>query len=263
MDDVRLGALVRLARLRLGWRQADVAARAGVSRSTVLRVEHGQLDRMPIGLVRAVLRAQEMDLALVPRWRGGDLDRLADEGHAVLAGLVAVLLDQLGWIVHAEVSFSVFGERGSSDLLAWHPASRALLVIEVKAALNSVEETLRRLDVKVRLAAQIARERFGWDAAVTAFGLVLPDDATSRRRVHRHGRVLDRAFPLRGRAVRAWLRDPTRGAGFLLFLPDVPPESRRRRLAPRRRVRLANLQPSRLNGVPGRASGGNEVAHRA
>ena len=246
MDDGQLGRRVRAVRLRLGWRQADVAARASVGRSTVVRVEHGQIDHMPLGLVRAVLGALEMELQLVARWRGGELDRLVDEGHAILVGVTSSLLEALGWEVQVEVSFSVYGERGSIDLLAWHAATRTLLVVEVKTSLNSVEETLRRLDVKVRLAARIARERLGWDAAATAFALVLPDSATSRRRVGRHARVLDRAFPTRGRAARAWLKAPVRSAGLLLFLSDAPRAGVSRQIAPRQRVRTSRSQPSRL-----------------
>ena len=248
---------MRAVRLRLGWRQADVAAKAGVSRSTVLRVEHGQLGGMPISILRTVLRPLEIELDLVPRWRGGDLDRLLDEGHALLGGGVATILGALGWIVQAEVSFSIYGERGSIDLLAWHPASRTLLVIEIKTSLNSVEETLRRQDAKVRLAARIARERFGWEALATASLLVLPDDTTSRRRVGRHARVLDRAFPMRGRAARAWLRQPVGAPGLLVFLSDVHGANLRRGGAPRRRVRPRKSQPSTAGGSTGRTSGGS------
>src|SRR4029079_17838803 len=85
----------------------------------------------------------------------GDIDRVADEGHAALVGLVAALLEGLGWQVRPEVSFSVFGERGSIDLVAWHPTARILLVVEVKTSLNSVEETLRRHDLKVRLFSPV------------------------------------------------------------------------------------------------------------
>jgi transcriptional regulator with XRE-family HTH domain len=256
MDDLRLGARVRAIRLRLGWRQSDVAEKAGVSRYTVLRVEHGRLESLPLAVVRNVLRALEIDLDLVPRWRGGDLDRVADEGHALLAGAMAAQLVAAGWMVQAEVSFSVYGERGSIDLLAWHPPTRTLLVIEIKTSLNSVEATLRRQDVKVRLAARIAKERFGWEARATASALVLPDTATSRRRVERHAGVLGRAFTLRGREARAWLRQPEGAPGLLLYLSDVRPRNLRSGIAPRRRVRPARSQSSAANGGPGCTSGG-------
>ena len=32
------------------------------------------------------------------------------------------------WIVEPEVSFSIYGERGVIDILAWHPTSRILLL---------------------------------------------------------------------------------------------------------------------------------------
>ncbi len=244
MEDVRFGARVRAVRLRLGWRQTDVAAKAGLSRTTVMRVEHGRLDRLQLASVRAVLRALDMDLALIAKWRGGDLDRLVDEGHATLVGSVAAVLEGAGWVVRAEVSFSVFGERGSIDLLAWHQVSGVLLVVEVKTSLNSIEETLRRQDVKVRLAANVARERFGWDPRATAWLLAVPEGSTTRRRVARHARLLARAYPVRGRSARAWLREPRTATGLLMFLPDAPGESRSRRIAPRRRVRRARPQPS-------------------
>ena len=260
MDDMRLGTRVRAVRLRLGWRQTDVAARAGVSQTTVCRVEHGRLETVQVGLVRAVLRALEIDLALDARWRGGELDRLADEDHAALVGRIAQVLEATGWLVQAEVSYSIYGERGSIDLLAWHSGSRILLVVEVKTTLNSIEETLRRHDVKVRLAGAVAKERFGWDPTAVARMLALPDESTARRRVARHDAVLGRTYGLRAREVRQWLRDPRGGPGMLTFLSPIPGESGRRR-GSRRRVRrpagtrIGTTQAARASVVPDRAAG--------
>ena len=250
MQDIRVGARVRAVRLRLGWRQTDVADRAGLSQSAVCRVERGQLDHLTLRTLRRVLQALEMDLELVPRWRGGDLDRLADEDHARLAKLIAALLEALGWEVRVEVSFSVYGERGSMDLLAWHPSTRTLLVVEVKTTLTSVEETLRRHDMKVRLAPTVASERFGWSARTAARLLVLPDAMTERRRVGRHDGVFARAYPLRGREARAWLRSPAGAAGLLVFLSDIRDRTGRGRVGPRRRVRRRRSQPSPLRDAP-------------
>ena len=78
-------------------------------------------------------------------FRGAELDRLLDEGHAALLGAVARRLEALGWEVRPEVSFAVFGERGSIDLVAWHATSGTLLVDRGQDASScSVEETLRR-----------------------------------------------------------------------------------------------------------------------
>jgi hypothetical protein len=77
-------------------------------------------------------------------------------------------------------------------LLAWHARTRTLLVIELKSELTSVEETLRRHDVKMRLASRIALERFRWQAAIVGRLLVLPDERTARRRVAADFGVLGR-----------------------------------------------------------------------
>ena len=59
--------------------------------------------------------------------------------------------DVPAWILAPEVSYSIFGERGVIDILAWHPTRRALLVIELKSELTSIEETLRRDLARVTL----------------------------------------------------------------------------------------------------------------
>ena len=54
--------------------------------------------------------------------------------HAALAEAVVADLVARGWAVRPEVTFSSWGERGSIDLLAYHPALR-LLVIDLKTEL--------------------------------------------------------------------------------------------------------------------------------
>jgi len=237
-------------RHRLGWRQADVAARARISQDTVSRVERGQLDALQLRTVRAVLRVLEMDLALVPRWRGGDLDRLTDEGHAALVARVSDLLVAAGWSVMPEVSYSHFGERGSIDVLAWHEATRVLLVVEVKTAITSVEETLRRHDAKVRLAPMVARERLGWNAASAVPLLVLPDESTARRRVARVDEILSRRYPVRGRDVSRWIRTPVHSPGLLMFLSPKPGRRGGRTRTGRKRVFAPRRGVSRSKDAP-------------
>lgn len=79
---------------------------------------------------------------------------------------------------------------------------------EIKSEIGTAEGTVRKHDEKTRLAARIARERFGWEARRTARILVLPAESTPRRQVERHAAVFDRAYPLRGRPLVVWLRDP-------------------------------------------------------
>jgi transcriptional regulator with XRE-family HTH domain len=250
MDGAWVGRRVRALRQYRGWRQADLAARSGESRDVVSRLERGRIDDMPVRRVAAIARALDADLVVSLRWRGGELDRVLDEGHAALLGRVGNLLRSCGWITQSEVTYSVYGERGSIDLLAWHPATRTLLVIEVKTELTSVEATLRKHDEKVRLAARIAHERFGWRAASTARLLVLPNLSTARRRVERHEAVLATAYPVRGDGLRTWLRQPARGDGAarpvsgLLFVSLAHPVRGRTRAIARKRVRALQHTPT-------------------
>lgn len=244
MDEAAIGRVVRALRHRVAWRQQDVAARAGVSQDAVSLLERGQMDRLSLRLVRRIARALDAEIVVSVRWRGGELDRLMDEGHAALVEAAVRILERYGWAPAPEVSFSVYGERGSIDVLAWHAESRTLLVIEVKTAVVSVEETLRRHDAKTRLAARIALERFGWDARAVGRILVLPDASTPRRHTARHGATFAKAYPARGREVSAWLRRPVGALAGLLFMSQTTVLRGRRRI--RGRGRLGGASAARV-----------------
>ena len=158
MDDVGLGRRYRALRHRLGWRQRDVGERRGVSQDLVSLVECGHIEDVSVRALRRHARALGAELRLELWFRGPELERLMDEGHAAIVGAVARRLEALGWETRPEVSFAVFAERGSIDLVGWHAATGTLLVIEVKTELVSIEETLRRHDAKVRLAPQVRRQ---------------------------------------------------------------------------------------------------------
>ena len=67
--------------------------------------------------------------------------------------------------------------------------------------------------------------------------LVIADTMTSRRRVARLASTFEAAFPVRGHAVRRWLREPTAPVAGLLFLTYAPPGSGRKARSVRERVR--------------------------
>jgi hypothetical protein len=133
----------------------------------------------------AVAATLEIRLDLVPRWRGGDLDRMLGAGHGRMHEQVARLLRRYpAWIAAPEVSFAFYGERGVIDVLAFHPARRMLLVIELKTELVDVQELLSAVDRYRRLASRVAVGR-GWYAKDVAAWVVFRDTSTNRRRVHR------------------------------------------------------------------------------
>ena len=237
MDDVGIGRTLRTLRRRLRLRQGDVAARAGVSQQVVSVLETGGLERVSIRRARRMARVLGAEIVVTVRWRGAEVDRVRDETHARVVGEVAAILEADGWVTAAEVTYAVYGERGSIDLLAFHPATGMLLVVEVKTEIVSVEETLRRHDQKVRLAGRIARERFGWEAREVTRLLAVRDTRTARRRVDHHEAVFARAYPTRGWAARSWLETPARTAGLLVFLSDTKDHGGRQGSATVRRVR--------------------------
>ena len=238
MDDQRIGRSLRAIRHQKGWRQIDVARKARLSQAIVSRAEAGEIGQLTLATLRKLATAIGAEAFVRIRWRGADLDRLIDEGHATLVGAVVELLTSVGWVVHTEVSFSVYGERGSIDVAAWHEATRTLLVIEVKTELVSIEETIRILDVKVRLAPQVVAERFGWQPLVRSHLLVLPARSTQRRQVARHAAVLGPAFPVRGQEMKRWLSSPDHSVGGLLFVSLTTGSRTKSGVLSRKRVRL-------------------------
>jgi transcriptional regulator with XRE-family HTH domain len=209
MDDGRFGSAVRAVRHRRGWRQRDLAVRAGVSDVTVSRIERGHLDTLSIRTIRIVASALDVRVDLIARWRAGDLDRLLNARHSALHESVAAWFrDSMpDWELAPEVSFSIFGERGIIDIVAWHPGRRALLIIELKTDIADVNELVGTFDRKRRLARKVA-EDLGWEPVSISGWVIVAAGRTNRARVAAHGAVLRAAFPIDGRAIRAWLADP-------------------------------------------------------
>jgi transcriptional regulator with XRE-family HTH domain len=248
MNERQLGRVHRALRHRLGLTQRELSKSAGVSRNKISELERFDLSRLTVPEIDRCFLAMDATLRFWAEWNGAALDRLLDEGHATLAGAIGTLLRKLGWRVEFEVTFARFGDRGSIDLLAWHEASRTLLVIEVKTELASLEGLLRPLDVKVRWAPAIALERFGWQPLHFARLVVLPEDRTARRAVARHGAILGAALPARNREVRRWLANPTAPVAGLMFLTPSQLVGTKRNPSAIQRVRTP--RPSIARGRP-------------
>jgi hypothetical protein len=196
-------------------------------------------------MIRRVAGALDARFDTVVRWQGGDLGRLISARHAAMHDAMArIFADRHEWVAEPEVSFSIFGERGIIDILAWHPGRRILLVIELKTEFVDVNEMMGSVDRKQRLAWRIARER-GWDPVAVGTWVVLPDNRTNRRALAAHEAVLRAKFPADGRLVRRWLRDPSGRVDALSFLPSVRLVGVRRDLAPIRRVNRPPATPRR------------------
>jgi transcriptional regulator with XRE-family HTH domain len=252
MDPIRLGRQYRALRIRKRLRQQDLGVAAQLSRPTISRIERGMIHGVAVGALVRVAAALGASVDIRLRWNGEQLDRLLDEGHARLVEAVVLLLRASGWDVAVEVSFSVWGERGSIDVFAYHRLTGIVLVVEVKSILPDSQATIHGLDRKTRLAVKLAEDR-GWACRGVARLLVVGASDTSRRRVARLAATYTAAFPTRGVEIRRWIRNPRKPISGLLFLAYARQGSasviaasrqrvRRRRKGSARPGRLANAQ---------------------
>lgn len=218
-DDRRLARASRMLRRRAGILQTDGA----VSRHVIQDIEGGRAGTVKLDQIRRHFEAFDARARLTLWWNGADLDRLLDARHA---GVVETGLGELrkyGWRTAGEVSFNEYGERGSIDLLAAKESESAVFVGEAKSEWGSIEETLRGLDVKARLAPRIAFQAFGFRPRAVAAVLLFPEDRTARRVAERYAVTLDSAFPARAHEIRRWLKQPAghlRGPWFLTNAPN-------------------------------------------
>ncbi|MGI8998659.1 MAG: helix-turn-helix domain-containing protein [Candidatus Limnocylindria bacterium] len=240
MDALRLGTVFRSVRLRKGWRQLDVAGAARVSIATISRIERGAFESVSVGILLRVAAALEIRVDWMPRWRGGELDRMLNAGHAAMHEAAAVELAGTEWLTAAETTFAVYGERGIIDILCFHPPTRALLVIELKTDLVDVQALIGAVDRYRRLAPQVARER-GWSGKSVSCWVLLRDTPSNHRRLSAHATVLRNAFPVDGRRMRGWLRHPLGTVAALSFLSDSHARKASGTISGVQRVRVRKL----------------------
>jgi transcriptional regulator with XRE-family HTH domain len=246
MDDRRVGLVIRALRRRRGWRQVDLSRAANVSQSEVSRAERGHLENVSLTSLRKILGALDARVTFDVRWRGGELDRVVDARHALLVARARDALASSRWQVLQELTYAVYGERGSIDLVGVREQSRVAVVMEIKGDLVSWEETQRRFDTKVRLLPGILQERLGWRPRVVGAVIVLDESMTNRRRIDALGRAAVQVYPAGGREVRKWLKQPDGPLRGLWFLSSSRAQNGSERRGGSHRVR----RPSRRTSQP-------------
>jgi transcriptional regulator with XRE-family HTH domain len=248
MDLVRAGRALRAIRRHKRWTLERAAREAKLSLSTAWRIEAGRVDSARE--LTAYARALGADVDLYVRWRAGELDRLLNGRHAAMHECMAQVWPRFGgWDAVPEVTFSVYGERGVVDWVAWHAETGTLLLVELKTQLVDVNDLLATTNRRVRLAPQIA-EPYGWRPRQVGTWLVMEEGRTNRRHVANHAAVLRAAFPDDGRAMNSWLRRPTRPIRCLSFLPVSPLQKGRQtsKHQPAIETRSESSQAERLAG---------------
>jgi transcriptional regulator with XRE-family HTH domain len=219
---------VRSARRARRWTQQQLAAKAGISQAHQARLERADVPELSFRLAGTVMRvlggrleAGFVGLAVTAAAR--------DEAHARCVAFVARRLERAGFLVATEVDVGTDRWPGFADVLAFHPGSHVLYVIEVKTEIHDLGEIDRQLGVAERGAWAAAHHR-GWrPRRVSGVLLVLATDENDRRLVQ-HRAIFDRQYRVRSRELE-WLlggdpgTEPERGARGLAM---IDPRSRRR-----------------------------------
>jgi transcriptional regulator with XRE-family HTH domain len=222
MDRRRFGIVLRAIRLRARETQAIVAERAGISQSVYSEAERGDIANLKLGTLERIVNALGAELDVVVRYQGGLADRLVDRAHAAIVEVVVATLASSGWETMIEFSFNVYGERGSVDVLAWHAATRTLLIVEVKSRFADLQAMLFSLGRKLRLVPNVVRREMGWDPAAVGRIVVVRGTTESRNVLARHRSIFASSLPANAVEIRRWIRAP-RGpiAGVWLLSQDA------------------------------------------
>ena len=227
---------VRDLRRALGWTQADLAKRAGVSQSLVSAVECVSLGDLTFGTALRLLEAMGARLTVgIDRPFLANQGRQRDPAHSACATYVARRMIAAGWTVAREVEVGGDRSRGWIDLLAHHP-SGILLVIEIKTEIHDLGALERTLGWYEREAWMAAR-RWGWRPRVVLGGVILLATDANDTTLRENSASIGLGFPIRSRELFAVVAEG-RLERRARFVAMIDPRSRR----------AAWLRPTALDG---------------
>lgn len=161
---LELGRELRDARLRRGWRLADVATKAGVSVAAAHAAESGR-----VASVEMYVRLA-MALGLTPRLtvmseRGARPSRDVDPVHAAMGEVEADHLRALGHEVLIDEPYQYFQFAGRADVVAIDRRQRSLLHLENRTRFPDIQAFAGAYNAKrAYLAAELAK-RYGISGA--------------------------------------------------------------------------------------------------
>jgi len=214
--------------------QQDLGERVGLSRGYIAMLELARANPT-LNVVERICRALglETELAIRPPiiFEGG---RQRDLVHAHCSGYADRRLRTLGWQTAREAEIVQGRSHGWIDVLAFHPTSETLLVIEIKTRFDDLGAIERQVGWYARAAGEIARAR-GWrPRRIVSWLLFLASDEVEQA-IRMNRDVLAGAFQVRAPAMQSWLADDARTpTGWGLALLD--PTSKRREWLIRTRI---------------------------
>jgi hypothetical protein len=156
--------------------------------------------------------------------------------HARCSGYVDRRFRATGWLTSREVEIVHQRSHGWIDILAFDPATKLLIVAELKTRLDDLGAIERQIGWYERSAFEVAR-RLGWAPRRTVAWLLVLASGEVEEAIRSNRDVLMRAFPIRAREMSRGLRradEMSSGRGLAL----IDPTSKRRDW----------LMPSRVDG---------------
>ena len=224
---ISFARLCRETRSLLDITQEDLAAAVGVSRSHLAGIETGKANPT-LDLVMRIGGALGLELQLVGRPPVIVEPRSTSLVHSRCSGYVGRRFRRDGWLTRREVEVVHGRWHGWIDLLAFHPATRTLVIVEIKTRLDDVGLIERQMAWYERSAHQIAL-RSGWRPARIASWLLLLESEEVDATIRRERQLLLEGFPIRAAEMQAVLDGmmpiPDFGRGLAL----IDPSSRRAR----------------------------------
>jgi len=206
-----LGEAVRRARRRRRLTQAALAARVGVSPSTIGRIEQGKAYGLPLPTWIAVALA----LGLTPRFELGRDPRedVADAGHVAIQELLLRLGRRAGYTGTFELPIRPGDPARPIDVCLRDPITRRLLVLEAWNTIDDIGAGARSFDRKLAAGRELGAWLDGGDYRV-AGACVVRASRRNRELVGRYPTVFESKFP---GSSALWLRALTAGT-------EPPPE---------------------------------------
>lgn len=235
---VRLGIMIRDLRRSIGWSQRELAVRAGVSQSLVSAIENGRLRTITLATATRLLEAMGARLILdVAAPFLGDRELQRDPAHIRCVTHVARRLGKAGWQVATEVEIGGDRSRGWIDIVAFHPVTNLLLVIEIKTEIRDLGAIERTLGWYERESWAAARRR-GWRASHSIGSLMVLATTANDERFRQNRDALAYGFPMRARELSSLVSTGVASAGPRRAVAMIDPGS----------LRSDWLRRSRLDG---------------
>jgi transcriptional regulator with XRE-family HTH domain len=223
-----IGLAVKSLRTAIGWSQQTLGVRAGVSQSLVSLVERGRIDDLTFGTASSLLEAMGARLLVrVDAPYLGDRARQREPAHARMSAHTVRRLRLSGWVAASEVEVGGDRSRGWIDILAFHPETGTLLVIELKTEIHDLGQMERSLGWYEREAFAAAR-RLGWRPRRAIGCLLLLASRANDERVASNRASIEDGFRIRARELGDIMGGRSIPSTRTRAIAMIDPASRRR-----------------------------------